>query len=141
MKLPTKDEINVHNSLDEITACEHFFNKTLLEAEELFRENSSYYQEDLMWMGPRAFNFYLRSVINYLQSDNSAGDDHLIDCLYEIFVFRSKEKEFLLAIDNVNKLIDYVINNYKKFDIDIDIYGDLIGKYRQLQSEFKKQEK
>ncbi len=138
MKLPAKDEINVHNSLDEITACEHFCNKTLLEAEELFRENSSYYQEDLMWMGPRAFNFYLQSVINYLESDYSAGDDHFIDCLYEIFVFRSKEKEFLLAIDNVNWLIDYVINNYKKFDIDKYVYGDLLGKYRQLQSEFKK---
>ena len=33
MRLPTKDEINVHESLDEISACEHFLNKTLEEAE------------------------------------------------------------------------------------------------------------
>lgn len=135
MRLPTKDEINVHNSLDEISACKHFFNKTLQQAEALFRENSSYYQEDLMWMGIRAFNFYLQAVINYLKSDDSTGDDHLIDCLYEIVMFRLKEKEFLLVIDRLNEMIDYVIGNYEKFKVDQNVYGDLIGKYRQLKSQ------
>src|SRR2546428_13412025 len=123
MRLPTEDEINVHNSLDERTACEHFLNKTLLEAEALFRENSSYYQEDLMWMGQKAFNFYLQSVINYLNSVDSAGDDHLINCLYEILLFRSNDKEFMCGIDGVNMLIDYIISNYNKFNIDDNIYG------------------
>jgi hypothetical protein len=137
MKLPTKEEINVYNSLDEITACEHFFNKTLDQAEALFREDSSYYQEDLMWMGPRAFRFYLQAVINYLQSDDSTGDDHLIDCLYEIVVFRSTEEGFLSAVDRINEMVDYVINNYGKFDVNRDIYGDLKEKYRQLQNRLK----
>lgn len=137
MKLPKKDEINVYNSLDEISACEHFFNKTLEQAEALFRENSAYYQEDLMWMGPRAFQFYLQSAINYLESDDSAGDSHLIDSLYEIVVFRSKDKEFSLAINRIAKMIDYVINNYAKFNVNADVYGDLLGKYRQLQKQLK----
>lgn len=137
MNLPTKEEINVYNSLDEISACEHFLNKTLQQAEAMFRENSSYYQEDLMWMGIRAFNFYLQSVINYLKSDDSTGDDHLIDCLYEIVIFRLNEKEFLLVIDRLNEMIDYVIDNYDKFKVNKDIYGDLIGKYRQLKIQLK----
>jgi len=137
MRLPTKEEINVFNSLDEISACEHFCNKTLEQAEALFRENSAYYQEDLMWMGPRAFHFYLQAVLLYLQSDDSVGDDQLVDCLYNIIVFRANEKEFLLAIDCINRMIDYIINNYDKFDVNNDIYGNLIEKYRQLQSELK----
>ena len=137
MKLPTKEEINVHNSLDEISASEHFLNKTLEQAEELFRENSSYYQEDLMWMGPKAFHFYLQAAINYLHSEHSEGDDHMIACLYDIIVFRSQQEGFFLAIDRINEMIDYVIDNYDKFDVEKDIYGDLIGKYKQLKSQLK----
>ena len=64
--IPTANDINVHGSLDEEVACDHFLGKTLDEAEALFRANSLYYQEDLMWMGPRAFVFscQLRSAIS-----------------------------------------------------------------------------
>jgi hypothetical protein len=137
MRLPTEKEINVYNSLDEITASEHFLNKTLEQAEALFRENSAYYQEDLMWMGPRAFQFYLQAAINYLKSDHSAGDAYMIDCLYEIVVFRSEEEQFLLALDVVRGMIEYVINNYEKFSVNQGIYGDLLEKYRQLQIQLK----
>lgn len=137
MQLPTENEINVFNSLDEITASEHFLNKTLEEAEALFRQNSSFYQEDLMWMGPKAFRFYLHAAINYLKSEYASGDDHLIDCLYEIVVFRSTENEIGLARDVVNRLIGFVIENYDKFTVDIDIYGNLLEKYKILQTKLK----
>jgi hypothetical protein len=133
MVLPADEEINVHNSLDEITASEHFLGKTVEQAEALFRENSAYYQEDLMWMGPRAFHFYLQAVINYLRSDHSAGDDHLIDCLYEIVVFRSQEEGFSIARERVNEMIDHIIENYARYEVDAGIYGDLLEKYRRLR--------
>lgn len=138
MKVPTQSEINIYNSLDEMTACDHFLNKTIEQAEMLFIENSSYYQEDLMWMGPLAFNFYLQAVIRYLKSENSTGDSHLIDCLYEIITFRMNEKEFFLAFDNVNKTVSYIIKNYDKFGVNPNIYGDLYGKFKKLYNEFKK---
>jgi hypothetical protein len=43
--LPTREEINVFDSLDERAACDHFLNKTLDEAEALFRENAIYFLE------------------------------------------------------------------------------------------------
>ena len=135
MKLPIESDINIYNSQDEIVACEHFLDKTLEQAEILFQENSSYYQEDLMWMGPQAFNFYLQSVINYLKSDHSVNDDHLIDCLYEIVIFRMEEEEFSIAIDRVQEMTNYVISNYEKFNIDSDIYGDLLAKYKELKKQ------
>jgi hypothetical protein len=57
MQLPKKDEINVYGSLDEKRATEHFLGKTLEQAKSLFRMNNLCYFEDLMWMGPKAFNF------------------------------------------------------------------------------------
>lgn len=137
MRLPTADEINVYNSLDEISACEHFLNKALPQAEELFRDNSSYYQEDLMWMGPRAFQFYLLAATNYLRSTHAVGDDHMIDCLYEIVMFRLNQEGFSLAIDRINEMIDYIIGDYEKFDVNEQIYPDLKEKYRQLQDQIR----
>lgn len=40
MQLPSRDEINVHDSLDERSACDSFLGKTLEQAEALFHENS-----------------------------------------------------------------------------------------------------
>lgn len=135
MKLPTAGEINVHNSLDEISACEHFLDKTLPQAEALFRDNSSYYQEDLMWMGPRAFQFYLLAATSYLRSAEAVGDDHMIDCLYEIVMFRSSQEGFSLAVDHANDMIDCIIGDYEKFEVNQEIYGDLKEKYRHLQDQ------
>lgn len=132
MKLPTKKQINVFNSLDEIKACDHFFNKTIEEAELLFLENSAYYQEDLMWMGIKAFKFYLEAVIHYLSSDAANEDDHFIDCLYAIISFRENEADFSIAKESVMRMVDYIITNYDKFSVSSEVYGDLLSKYKLL---------
>jgi hypothetical protein len=137
MELPTESDINVYNSQDELAARDHFLNKTVEEAEALFRDNSAYYQEDLMWMGPRAFAYYLRAALRYLQSPHSVGDDHMIDSLYEIIRFRSDQEDFSLALDGVKELADYVISHYDKFNVDREIYGDLLEKYKQLESQLE----
>jgi hypothetical protein len=138
MTMPTERDINIYNSLDEITARDHFLNKTVEEAEELFREDSAVYQEDLMWMGPRAFHYYLQSVINYLKSEHAAGDDHLISCLHGILRFRSEQEGISsLATDRGLELVDYVISNYDKFDVDTNAYGDLLAKYQQLNIDLR----
>lgn len=132
MNIPTEKEINIFNSLDEINACKHFLGKDLQQAEALFRKNSAYYQEDLMWMGPVAFSFYLQAAINYLKSEASAEDSHLIACLYNIVSFRKKDKDFFLAIDRVRQMIAYIIEDYDKFQVDEAIYGDLLSRYKEL---------
>lgn len=136
IRTPTESEINVHNSLDELVARDHFLNKSVEEGELLFRENSAYYQEDLMWMGPYAFAFYLRSAIRYVKSEYSSEDDHIISCLYDILLFRSEEERFLLASDGVKELVSYVIDNFDKFNVDRRTYGDLLEKYMTLRDQF-----
>lgn len=133
MNLPTKSDINVYNSPDENTAIKHYYNKTLEEIEALYQEYGLTYCQDLMWMGPTAFSFYLQAVIRYLQSDNASGDADVINCLAAVIEYRCQEKEFSMAVNRVHTIIDYVINNYKKFEVDSSIYGDLLEKYKQLQ--------
>jgi hypothetical protein len=133
--LPTEDELDIYHSQDERIATEHFLNKTLEQAEKMFRGNGLYYQEDLMWMGPKAFHFYLQAVINYLMSDASANDADFVSALNAVIRFRMQEEGFLSAVDNVRKLVDYVIDHFDKYGVNSDIYGDLLGEYRQLKSE------
>src|SRR4051812_30722533 len=88
MGLPTKDDFNTYGSMDEVTACNHFHNKTLTEAEALFRENSLTYCQDFMWMGAKAFNFYVDALIKYVKSNESTGDNDIVNCLPSVIEYR-----------------------------------------------------
>jgi hypothetical protein len=135
MSLPTPDDFNIFHSLDEETASKHFLNKTLIEGEALFRENGLTYCLDLMWMGPRAFNFYLEAMFNYLKSDDSIGDSDIINGLLSVVDYRRNSEEFSSVVDRVRTIIDYVIANYGKFEVDHTIYGSLLEKYKTLRYE------
>lgn len=132
--LPTKQDINIHDSLDERTAAEHFLNKTLAQAEAMFLENSLEYQEDLMWMGPKALGFYLPAVLGYLQSDASTGDAQLISSLEAMLEFRLEQEGISVAAGPARELVDYVISHYEKFEVDPGVYSDLLKSYRQLKA-------
>lgn len=132
MKKPTKKEINVYNSLDEIVASEHFFGLDLKEAEALFTNDSLKYQWDLLWMGPKAFNYYIKAATNYLKRKESCGDVDFIDALYQIIDSRMKRDGLDLAPPDLIDLIDYVIINYQKFEVEEKIYGNLREKYKEL---------
>jgi hypothetical protein len=138
MSLPTRDDFNIFNSLDEETACKHFLNKTLIEAQALFREDGLTYCQDFMWMGPRAFNFYIEALFNYLKSDDSIGDSDIINCLLSVVEYRRNDEKFPSAVGRVRMIIDYVIANYDKFQVDRAIYGDLLEKYKILRDELTK---
>src|ERR671921_640189 len=87
-RLPTGDEINVFDSLDERTAVQHFLGKDLKQAEALFRENFLAYQEDLMWMGPMAFRFYVPAAIDYLLSEEADHDADAVNSFCTLIEFR-----------------------------------------------------
>ena len=139
MRLPTAREINpVPEFLDGQSAERHFLGKTLDEAEALFRENSLYYQENLMFMGVVAFRFYVRAAIRYLESDAAQGDADMVNCFASLLEYRiGYERQELRAI--AAELVEscaYVISNFEKFDVDADIYGNLRARFEKLAGEF-----
>lgn len=135
---PTKEEINLYNSPDEIVASEHFFGLDLNEAEALFISDSLVYQWDLLWMGPKGFNYYIKAAINYLKRKEADGDVDFIDAIYQIVETRLKGDELELARPDLIDLIDFVVNNYQKFEVEEEIYGNLKDKYTQLGDLLKK---
>ena len=81
MQIPTEhDWANPYGDLDVRSAKEHFFGKTVDEAEELFVENALYYQEDIMFMPSIPFQYYVHAYINYLLGEQSKGDTEAASC-------------------------------------------------------------
>lgn len=68
MTLPTASEINVYDTLDERAACKNYLGKSLVEVRQMLASGIGNYWEDLAWMGPKAFQYYLPTVIAYVQS-------------------------------------------------------------------------
>ena len=125
--LPTAEDINVHDSLDERHACRVFFGKSIAEAEALFRENALFYSEDLLWMGPVGFQFYLAAYINYLLSPASAGDSDGINCFTGLLEFRTQQDSAaLIPIQEVvTKACHKLVKDFAKFEANPDFYGPL----------------
>lgn len=142
MRLPTATEINpIPEDLDGQYAVKHFLGKTLAEAEELFRENSLCYQEDLMWMGPVAFRFYVHAAINYIQSPAAVGDPDIINCFAGLLDFRLKyeAQELIPIAAPLASVCEYILEHYDRFDLTAEIYGDLRPRYQTLRQAFLKQ--
>jgi hypothetical protein len=133
MHSPKEDEINVYGTLDERTALDHFLGKSIEQAEQLFIENSMLYQEDLMWMGPKAFYFYLDSVLRYLQNPLSNGDDDFVVALVSTFEFRRDEEMLDITETKVQTIVGYLLSNYSKFELTLDAFRPLKQKLTSLK--------
>ena len=138
MNLPTREDINVYDSLDEKSACHHFFGKSLDEAEAMFRESFGYL-EDLRWMGPVAFRFYVHAAIRYVKSDAATEDSDTINSLTSTFRFwlAGGEAQQLQPVAGVLEgFCKYVADHIKRFDVNVEIYGDLTEEYNELTRAF-----
>lgn len=134
-RLPTEQDINVFDSLDERAAVKNFLGKTPDQAEALFRENFLHYGEDLMWMGPRAFGFYVHAAIAYLVSadadHDSSGVFGFCTCL------ESRLEHEPEAIEPIRSIlcdgIRGILENFERYDCEEwGYFGDVAGRYRAL---------
>jgi hypothetical protein len=134
--IPTASDINVFDSLDEQSAVDHFLGKDLSQAEALFRENFIYYQEDLMWMGPRAFCYYVQAAIAYLVSPASDGDSHAASSFSTVVEFRVDHDRNLIepAVPRLRDAIRTLMTNFSRFAMEPSAYGDVESRYKVLLS-------
>jgi hypothetical protein len=138
MTLPTAKEIDPYGGLDGQVACKNFLGKSITEAEALFRENSLYYQEGLMWMGPIAFRFYVQAAIHYIQSEAATDDSAIASCMAAILEFRLEHEASELApiADHLASLCGYFLEHYERFDLTPEIFGDVRARFQALQKTF-----
>ena len=135
MTLPSRQDINVYDSLDERCACEHFLGKSLDEAEALFRESWLFYQEDLMFMGIGAFRFYVQAAIRYIQSESVTGDSSIVSCFAMILEFRLEHEsaELVPIADQLASICGYILERHERFDFTPETLDDDPVRVQTLQ--------
>lgn len=118
-RIPTREEINVFDSLDERSAVEHFLGKSVAEAEALFHENALHYFEDLMWMGPNAFRYYIPAAIRYLE-DPQCRDACAVRCFTSVIDSRLHDDphEVRPIARELHTAFDYLSARAAEFEID-----------------------
>lgn len=134
MQLPTANEINVFDSLDERAAAEHFLGKSLEEAERLFEHNFLFYQEDLMWMGPTAFEFYVVAAVRYLRRVSPEAGSDAVNTFASILEFQQEvEHDWQPSVvSEIKACLEYILSHWTTFEVDGSIYGDLRERYDRL---------
>jgi hypothetical protein len=118
-ELPIESDFIVYGDLDEISACQNFLGKTKLEAKEMLISDFLRYQEDFMFMGPVAFNFYIDCLIDALKKDFSV-DNALAFC--RLCEYRLGDKLFdqlKPSVPLVVESFDWLIDRIDSGDADI----------------------
>jgi hypothetical protein len=139
MTLPTRQEINPHDDLDGRVACEHFFGKSLEEAEALFHENDIYYQSDLMWMGAPAFRFYLPAVARFIQHETGDISDFVAHFAGTLeFRLEYEARELTPVAPQLVELCDYLLEHWSRFEKGTTAYGDVGIRYMSLRESFSR---
>ena len=138
MKLPTSQEINPHpGCLDGQYAVKMFLGKDLHEAEAMFAENGISRQEDLFYMGPRAFAFYFPAALNYLKSNKSENDSDFASSMTGMLEWRllgeyNDFDDLKPVTAEMLEFVSFIIEHYEKYDVTQEIYGDLRPRLKTL---------
>lgn len=140
MRLPTASEINpIPEFLDGQCAVKHFLGKSLEEAEALFRENALYYQEDLMFMGAKAFRFYVHAYIGDIRSEAAGRNSSAIHGLIALIEYRLEDEpqELAAVAKDLCAACEFIVEHYDTYDLIPEVYGDLRPRLDVLRQAFR----
>ncbi|WP_459556122.1 hypothetical protein [Lacunimicrobium album] len=127
-RLPTEEEINpIPEDLDGQKAVKHFLGKTRQQICDEIAEGYLYHTEDLMFMGPDAFCYYLPAAVNFVLSEKSLGDSDIVNGLTGTIKFRLEygRDEIQNAFPEIIRFAKHALEHYDEFDLTPDIYSDL----------------
>lgn len=106
--------------LDAQSAWKNLGGKSLVEAYEIFQTNPLRFQEDYMWMGARAFDYYFPVVDEHLRavSEDDEGDDReamiLGSCIAAQFQLNG-ESPALETQREIAELAKFVLSSLARF--------------------------
>ncbi len=123
MNLPTREEINLHDSLDEKEAEKNFYGKSREDVLAMFVSKGGIYGEDFMWMGNKAFQYYLPVALAYLKTPVARADEYGdIDWLCNVLSFRIEHegKGLNHSFKDIRQIAQYIVTHIDEFE-DIDV--------------------
>lgn len=136
--IPTRREINVYDCLDGRRAERNFYGKDLKQAEAMFRDNLFGYAEDLMWMGPVAFCYYIEAAAAYLLDPTAVVDSDDLRAFCSAVEFQVEH--YSAAIEPARPRLLEVVRHFRgnpaafrgEFDSDDEV-DELGRRYRDLE--------
>jgi hypothetical protein len=139
--LPTKEEINPFGDLDGNAVEAKLLGKSVEELVAMLEDNSIYYSELFLWMGPKAFVYYFPAALHYGASDVASKDADFVNCMLGNINFRLKhDREAINSVFPILiEFVDLVLDEYSRFDVDSNIYGNLDRDYELLRAQITEQ--
>ncbi len=135
-ELPVADDFLDPRSrdLDEHHAVQMFLGKTPEQAQEIFRQNFLFYQEDLTYMRAPAFRFYVVPAIAYLTGGSATGDSDAASTFCHVLESRLNADPGALAPIRsfIAGAIRQVLDRFDLYECDSEIYGEVPSRYRDL---------
>jgi hypothetical protein len=87
-----------------------------------------------MWMGPKAFCYYVQAAIAYVLSPDTDGDSSVPGCFCMDLEFQlENHSEIIRPIyPLLRDAIEKMLANFSRFDCDPEIFGDVPARCRAL---------
>jgi len=136
MSLPTQEEINPFpEDLDGQCAVRNFLGKTREQITREFHERGMSYQEDLMFMGSRAFCFYFPAAVDYVTASWPDTDGDVINCLVSVVEHRLEydSPDIRDAFPEIVRFADHLLAHNADLALDPEVYGDLRPRLRVIR--------
>ncbi len=126
------------NDLDLQYARKVYFGKSREEAMELFPNNPLTTVDEIRWMPPEPFRYYLSAFAAYLSRKETLKDIMASDAassFLNLVAEKLTEVPQIIApvLPEILPVAEYVAQNQDLFEADVDIYGNFQEKYEQIR--------
>ncbi len=119
--LPSKQDFDPYGGcLDAQWAWRNFGELTLDQAYDKFIDHPDYYQEDFMFMGPKAFVFYFPVIERFLFEAKAADVDDdccswILACCIKVHFAEPERQQMNPILDRVSKLAEHVQTHLSQY--------------------------
>ena len=137
-----KDFDPADGDLDAQCAWKNFGGLNLEEADKRFIENPLYYQEDFMFMGWVAFEYYFPVIEKYLiethlVAENDDSETWILGCVIESQIRANKEKIAVTFLKNLKNLCHSIIQKYTNSMLPKDEKDEVLTQWKKIEQHLK----
>jgi hypothetical protein len=131
MDIPSREDWGeVEQDLDTEYAFKTFFGKTIVEAVPLIKGNPIERADEIRFMPPVPFRYYILAYRDYLLSEDSIGDPDAASCYIRLIAEKISGEPHTIGpvLPSLIESVQKVVQNQSFYDADEEIYGD----FRQM---------
>ncbi len=135
--VPTEEDWGSYvDDLDSMYAHKIFFGKTNQEMQPAFQEAVIERVDELRWMPPVPFQYYILGLRDYVMNQDTCLDDRsdAASCFLTLVTEKAKDHSDYIkpVLNELMPAIKFVADNQSLYDANEEIYGDFRKKEKEL---------